>query len=785
MTDQDPPEVEQIRGDAGESPAGSGLAANARRPDPVMAPDVAREVACRDGIDPDRFAAAAADLVAVGETGPERLCETLRAYLPGADVEMVRRAWRFAAAAHHGQQRKGGGPYFTHPIAVAERVLRLRLDESSVCAGLLHDVVEDCDVKLEQIRARFSDDIAHIVDGVTKLDKIPFARSEEKQAENFRKMLVAMSKDIRVLLIKLCDRLHNMATLDAMTPAKQKRIAVETIEIYAPLANRLGIGWMKIELEDLCFRHLEPAGYADLKRAVGERKVQREAYIHSVVELLCRDLFAADLHDAAVSGRSKHLYGIWRKMQESNVPYERIHDAQAFRVLTENTEQCYRALGVVHSSFTPIPGRFKDYIALPKPNNYQSLHTTVLGPDNKPVEVQIRTHEMHRIAENGVAAHWRYKERGAAVRPRDEARFTWLKQLLELSKEAPDSDEFLENMRVDLFADEVYTFTPAGDVKVFPRGATPVDFAYSVHTRVGETTVGAKINGQIVSLDRQLRNGDIIDIMTRSDSRPSKGWLTFVRTSRAKTKIRNYVRAAERAHAHDLGRDRLEKALRKHKISVSRAERNERLPATLSQFRSQTFDELLIGIGYGKIEPRPVVEHLFPETAPVLKTPVVAEDTTTKRNRKTKRGDEAEIVIDGIEDVLVRFARCCAPVPGDDVVGFVTRGRGITVHQRLCARALDSDPLRRIDVNWTRQQGGTARVTVRVHSGNGPGMLEKMSSRFREAGVNIRSVKANLVDKLSAVSTFELEVDDRAQLERVIADLRGLDFVHRVDRLGG
>ncbi|MCB9740813.1 MAG: bifunctional (p)ppGpp synthetase/guanosine-3',5'-bis(diphosphate) 3'-pyrophosphohydrolase [Deltaproteobacteria bacterium] len=742
-----------------------------------------RELAARERIKSDRLEAAVADLAAVGEHGPDRLVDILRSYLPTGDFEMVRRAWRFAAAAHHGQRRKGGGPYFVHPIAVAELVLRLRLDEASVCAGLLHDVVEDCDVTLAEIRERFSDDIAHIVDGVTKLDKIPFARSEEKQAENFRKMLVAMSKDIRVLLIKLCDRLHNMSTLEAMSAPKQKRIAAETMEIYAPLANRLGIGWMKTELEDLCFRYLEPDDYTALKHAVGERKVEREAYIASVVDLLRSELAAADLSDAAVSGRPKHLHGIWRKMQRAGVPYERIHDAQAFRVLTDNTEQCYRALGVVHSRFTPIPGRFKDYIALPKANNYQSLHTTVLGPDNKPIEVQIRTHDMHRIAENGVAAHWRYKERGAAVRPRDEARFTWLKQLLELSKEAPDSDEFLENMRVDLFADEVYTFTPAGDVKVFPRGATPVDFAYAVHTRVGETAVGAKVNGHIVSLDSALRNGDIVDIMTRSDSRPNKGWLSFVRTSRAKTKIRNFVRAAERAQAQELGADRLEKALRRHKISLTRAERHDKLAATLSQFRCQTWEELLIGIGYGKIDARGVVEHLYPETKPAEK-PKEADTVAPKRSRKRSE-DDAAIVIDGIEDILVRFARCCSPVPGDDVVGFVTRGRGITVHQRHCPRALDSDPMRRLDIAWNRDRGGQARVTVRVHTGNGPGMLEKMSSRFREAGVNIRSVQAKMHGPLSAVSTFEVEVASREQLDRVILDLKRLDFVHKVDRIGG
>ena len=754
---------------------------NERNEASALSVEADRARLARDGIDRDRLVAAIDDLVSVGEVGgPELLVEELRSYLPSADVEMVRRAWRFGAAAHHGQKRKGGGPYYTHPIAVARLLLRLRLDEASVCAGLLHDVVEDCGVKLEEIRARFSDDIAHIVDGVTKLDKIPFTRSEEKQAENFRKMLVAMAKDIRVLLLKLADRLHNMSTLDAMTPPKQKRIASETLDIYAPLANRLGIGWMKVELEDLCLRYLEPEAYASLKKSVGERKVAREAYVARVVEVLRGEMAAAELTSAAVTGRPKHLYGIWRKMKASHVEFESVHDVTAFRVEVDSLEQCYRALGVVHSRFLPIPGRFKDYIALPKPNNYQSLHTTVIGPDNRPIEVQIRTHEMHRIAEMGVAAHWRYKERGAAIRPRDEARFGWLKQLLELNKEAPDADEFLENMRTDLFADEVYTFTPAGDVKAFPRGSTPLDFAYSVHTRVGETTVGARVNGNMVSLDTQLRNGDIIEIITRSDAKPSKGWLQFVRTGRAKSKIRNFIRAAERAQALDLGRDRLEKALRKHKISLARADKHEKLQACVAHFRLQTAEELWIAIGYGKVAAASVVEQLYTETRKVE----VVKPPPAKRARKGAT-DDAGIVIDGISDVLVRFPRCCAPVPGDDVVGFVTRGRGLTVHQRTCPRALDSDPMRRVEVSWNHDRGGSARVTVRVESGNAPGMLEKMSSRFGEAGVNIRGVQAKLIDKLNAVTTFELEVSDRDQLDRVIRDLRGLAFVRRVDRMGG
>ncbi len=736
----------------------------------------------RDGVDRERLVAAIHDLVAVGEIGgPEPLIEELRSYLPGADAELVRRAFRFAAAAHHGQKRQDGQPYFVHPIAVARVLLRLRLDEASICAGLMHDVVEDCGVLRTEIAQRFSEDIAHIVDGVTKLDKLTFARSEEKQAENIRKMLVAMARDIRVLLIKLADRLHNMSTLDAMTPVKQKRIAAETLDIYAPLANRLGIGWMKADLEDLCFRYLEPDSYESLRVQVGEKRAERELYVGRVVQLLKGELIAAELPTAQVSGRPKHFYGIWRKMQKSGGNIANVHDLTAFRIMVDSTEHCYRALGVVHGRFLPIPGRFKDYIALPKANNYRSLHTTVIGPDNRPVEVQIRTHEMHRFAEMGVAAHWRYKERGAAIRPRDEASFFWLKQLLELTREAPDADEFLDNVRADLFGDEVYTFTPAGDVRALARGSTPVDFAYSVHTRVGETTVGAKVNGHMVPLDTQLRNGDIVEIITRSDAHPSVSWLQFVRTSRAKSKIRNHVRAAERQQALEVGRSRVEKALRKHKISFARLERAETLPAAISHFRQQTIDELLIAVGYGKTGALAVVYQVFPETRP--REPQKSDDAP-KRSRKPAT-EAAAIVIDGIEDVLVRYPRCCAPVPGDDVVGYVTRGRGLTIHQRTCPRALDSDPMRRVDVAWNRERGGSARVTVRVETGNGPGMLEKMSSRFGEHGVNIRGVHAKVHDKMRATTTFECEVRDRDQLERVIRDLRGLPFVQRVDRIGG
>ena len=516
----------------------------------VVAPAVTMSVISKPTGDADsELPIAAADALA----SADQLIETLSAYLPACDAALVRRAYDFAQLHHTGQTRKSGEPYFAHPVAVAGLALKLRLDDASVCAGLLHDVVEDTPVTVADIEREFGVEIAEIVDGVTKLDKIEFTHKEDKQAENFRKMIVAMSRDIRVLLIKLADRLHNMQTLAHMRPDQQKRISRETIEIYAPLANRLGINWMKSQLEDLCFRYLYPEDYQSLKQKVGQAKSEREAHIARVVRRLQVLVAEAGLPQALVSGRPKHLFGIYRKMQRQDLPYEQIYDAQGFRVIVETVEECYRALGVVHTHFTPIPGRFKDYIALAKDNNYQSLHTAVMGPDNLQVEIQIRTVDMNRIADYGVAAHWRYKESGRALSIRDEKRFTWLKQLLEWNHAVSDNDEFLDNMKIDLFADEVYTFTPLGEVKIYPRGATPVDFAYSVHTRVGERATGAKVNGVMVPLSYRLRNGDTVEILTRSDGRPSQDWLEFVATARAKTKIRNYIRAEQRKRALGVG----------------------------------------------------------------------------------------------------------------------------------------------------------------------------------------------------------------------------------------
>ncbi len=721
-----------------------------------------------------------AELARWGVPTAEDVVAEMGTYLPDADGDLVRRAYDFAANKHFGQKRKSGEPYFGHPVQVARLIMKLRLDEASVCAGLLHDVVEDCDVSLEEITEAFNEDIGHIVDGVTKLDKIPFTRREQKQAENFRKMLVAMSKDIRVLLIKLADRLHNMATLEHMRADKQKRIAVETIEIYAPLANRLGINWMKSLLEDYCFKYLYPADHAALKEKVGRKERERQAYIDNVVALLDAEMSGAGLPDAHIYGRSKHLFSIYRKMQRQGLPYDQIYDAQGFRVLIDSVEQCYQSLGVVHNRFTPIPGRFKDYIALTKANNYQSLHTSVMGPENRQIEIQIRTREMHQIAENGVAAHWRYKEQSAPLKAKDEQRFLWLRELIELNDTVTDNDEFLENMRIDLFNDEVYAFTPAGDVKVFPRDATPVDFAYSIHSKVGEHALGARINGVMVTLNTHIKNGDVVEILTRSDARPNQDWLEFVVTARAKTRIRAYIRAEQRARAMQVGEDLLEKAFRRQKYSMTRVKKHDGFAKTLSHFRCQTLPELNILVGYGKTNASDIVEHLLPEARG--KEP--EEEVEVKRPRRRRDG-QAGIVVDGINDVVVRMAKCCSPVPGDDIVGFVTRGRGITVHVRNCPRAIDSDPMRQIDCDWDVSRGSAATVMVRVHTGNSPGMLAEMTEKFHIVGVNILQAHCRATHANRAVNEFELEVTDRAQLEQVLEALGRLDFVHRVERVRG
>ncbi|HEY8077091.1 MAG TPA: bifunctional (p)ppGpp synthetase/guanosine-3',5'-bis(diphosphate) 3'-pyrophosphohydrolase, partial [Labilithrix sp.] len=537
----------------------------------------------------------------------------MRAYQPAADAELIKRAYEYSAKAHDGQMRKSGDPYFIHPASVAGIITELRLDTASVCAGLLHDVVEDTLATTKDLEREFGGEIASLVDGVTKLGKINFTSKEDRQAENFRKMVVAMARDIRVLLIKLCDRVDNMRTLEHMKPEAQERIARETLEIYAPLANRLGIQAFKSELEDLSFRWLEPDTFRDIEQAIAKTKKERDKYISDVSKTLSSRLaeqgFAAD-----VSGRAKHIYSIWRKMKANETSIDQIHDIIAFRVAVESVSDCYAALGVIHSKWTPVPGRFKDYIALPKPNMYQSLHTTVIGPGRERIEIQIRTHEMHRVAERGIAAHWKYKEKhGGGIAETDAQKFGWLRQLMEWQKDLKDPAEFLEGVKVDLFQDEVYVFTPKGEVRVFPRGSTPVDFAFAIHSQLGEHITGARVNGKLEPLRYKLRNGDVVDVVTSQTQQPSKDWLDFVVTTRARAKIRNFLRSEQREKSLRLGRELLEREFQKASVSLSKFLKNEpELRKVLETLALGNIDELLIAIGYGKVDPKDVLDVVAP-----------------------------------------------------------------------------------------------------------------------------------------------------------------------------
>ncbi|MDW8361750.1 MAG: bifunctional (p)ppGpp synthetase/guanosine-3',5'-bis(diphosphate) 3'-pyrophosphohydrolase [Myxococcales bacterium] len=709
------------------------------------------------------------------------MLDRVRSYQPRLDDESIRRAYRYAERMHLGQLRKSGEPYFTHPLAVAGIIAEMRLDATSVCAALLHDVLEDTAATEEELVRLFGREVAFLVDGVTKLGRYNFANKEDQQAESFRKMLVAMARDIRVLLVKLADRLDNMRTLDAMSPDAQERIARETLEIYAPLAGRLGIQWIKAELEDLSFRHLHPEAYRDLRAQLKKQARDRERYIADVSRrlhaMLAERGFAVEVH-----GRVKHLYSVWRKMRDKGLELDQIHDLVAFRVIVEDVADCYAALGVVHAQWTPVPGRFKDYVALAKPNLYQSLHTTVLGPGHRRIEIQIRTREMHRTAEYGVAAHWRYKERSGGLDPRDAARFAWLRQLMEFQKEVPDPAEFLETIKGDLVADEVYVFTPRGDVKILPRNATPVDFAYAVHSEVGHHCAGARVNGVMVPLRHVLRNGDVVEILTNTAQHPSKDWLEFVVSSRARSRIRQYVRAEERRRSIELGRDLVEREMHRRDLSLQRWLKNGEPGPVLSRFRVQSVEELFALVGIGKLGAQDVVAAIAPpDDTEARETfrPSLIERTV----RKVTGRDGDAIVIDGHDDVLVRFARCCNPVPGDLVTGWITRGRGVTVHRRGCARAMELDPERRIEVSWGSAPQVALPVQLRVTTADRPGILANVSAAFTQCGVNISEATCRTSPEGRAVNLFQFTVGNLKKLREVMRAVQRVDGVYEVERV--
>ena len=708
------------------------------------------------------------------------ILEKVKGYHPRADTDLINKAYVYASRMHDGQSRKSGDAYFTHPVSVADIIADMRLDASSVCAALLHDVVEDCEASVPDIETVFGEEVAFLVDGVTKLGKVNFASREDRQAESFRKMLVAMARDIRVLLVKLADRLDNMRTLEHMSESSQERIARETLEIYAPLAGRLGIQWLKAELEDLSFKHLEPEAYAVLDEQVKAVAKNTDAYMAEVTSKLKKMLVTRGF-SVEISGRRKHLYSLHRKMKSSGIGFEQVHDFVAFRVITESVADCYATLGVIHSDWTPVPGRFKDYIALPKSNMYQSLHTTVIGPASRRVEIQIRTHEMHRTADYGIAAHWQYKEHTGGIDPKDAARFVWLRQLLEFQKDVADPEEFYESVKVDLFPEDVYVFTPKGDVKTLPRGATPVDFAYAVHSEVGHRCSGARVNGAIVPLRHKLQNGDVVEVMTSKNHHPSKDWLEFVITSRARGRIRVYLRTEERKHAVKLGKELLEKELRKNEMSLSRFLKSKRAKEVLSRFHAGTEDELYARIGIGKLALPTVMEEVIPgeDTERDSLRPGFFERTV---QRVAGDADGAGIRIEGMDNMVVRFAQCCNPVPGDPVTGWITRGRGVSVHRRGCPRVLELDSERRVQVSWADDIDVDLPVSLRVMTDDRAGMLASVSSVFSSNGISISEASCLSKDG-RAENMFHFRIRDIDRLREVmrgVAKLKGVIDVERV-----
>ena len=729
-----------------------------------------------------------------GETEPQTvddLLEIIRAYSPNSDLESVRKAYEFSEKAHSGQIRRSGDPYILHPLGVAAILAELKLDISTIITALLHDTVEDTQVTLEQIEKGFGPTVARLVDGVTKISLMKFRNTHEKQGENIRKMIVAMGKDVRVVLVKLADRLHNMRTLNHMPPDKQSRIAMETLDIYAPLASRLGINAIKIELEDLSFRYAYPEAYYSLVQKVARKKREREKYIDDVKKMLSGELEKKTRIKFEVQGRPKHLWSIFRKMQSRSIDYEQVYDVLAFRVNVNSMAECYEVLGLVHSLWKPVPGRFKDFIAMPKNNNYQSLHTTVIGPQAERIEIQIRTFEMHLVAERGIAAHWTYKEGGDEpdIDMDSLNKFNGLRELIKEHQTADSADEFLENIKSDLFDSDIYVFTPKGDVKEFPEGATPIDFAYSVHTDVGNSIVAARINGKIVSLKYRLQNGDTVEVITSKTQTPSKDWLKSCVTTKAKSKIRAFVRTEARKRAFELGKEMLEKALRKSGNSLQRAFEKPEFAKFARDNGCNSGEDLLVRVGYGAVTPQDVIKGLAIAT-PADEKEVVKEEAgyVTKAFQAAvgrKRQTASLITVDGMSDVLVRFARCCNPIPGDSILGFITLGRGIVIHRADCPKAFELEQDRRIDVEWSGSQAPeTGRtVTVRVVSHDTAGLLKEMTEVFSTHGINILNAQARTTKDLKAICTFDVSVRNTQQLAEVMSALSKLKGVMGVTRI--
>ena len=715
------------------------------------------------------------------EISVDELVRRAEAYLPSADFVILRKAYEFARQCHAGQKRSSGENYFVHPANVAATLIKLRMDLDSIIAGLLHDVVEDCDIAPEVIAKEFSPEIGQIVTGLTKISRINFKTKEESQAENFRKMVVAMAKDLRVIIVKLADRMHNMRTLQYVSDEKQKAKAQETLDIYVPLANRLGINSVKAELEDLCLRFMKPEIYYRLAEKVAMKKAEREKYIRDVVEIIKEKLLEYSLN-AEVKGRPKHFYSIYKKMIARGVDFDQIQDILAFRIIVGNITECYKGLGIIHSSFTPVPGRFKDYIAIPKVNSYQSLHTTVMGPQTERIEIQIRTQEMDEVAETGVAAHWKYKE-GLG---KTKKRLDWVEELLEFNQNIDGRTELMDVVKNDLEADGVFIFTPKGEVVELRHGATPLDFAYAVHTEVGHHCVGAKVNGKMVPLRHRLKSGDLVEIITSRSQTPSKDWLNIVKSTRAKSKIKQWLLKVEREKNKELGQEILEKALRFFSTSLKALRKKGEMNVVLQELNINSEDDLFVYIGSGKFSSRQVIK-LIPslEKKPVEEQIEEIDSYSKKLSQSAKRKTNKDnaVIVDGMSDVVVRMARCCNPIPGDPIVGYVTRGRGITVHTKNCTR-IDTCVLgRNIDVAWNPDFDFKHPVNIRIITHDKPGMLTQISKTINNTEINIKTAIAKSLPDRKASFIFEIEVRDYRELLKVIGHIEALEEVISVSRV--
>jgi guanosine-3',5'-bis(diphosphate) 3'-pyrophosphohydrolase len=710
------------------------------------------------------------------------LTKAVSTYRPNDDLEIIRRAYDFSLQNHTGQSRASGEPYVVHPLEVAMILADMKMDANAIAAGLLHDCVEDTSVTIVDVRKEFGEQVAHLVEGVTKISKIDFATREERQAENLRKMMLAMVDDVRVVLIKLADRLHNMRTLDALPPDRREKIARETLEIYGPIAHRLGMGKIRGELEDLAFRYVDPIAYQQVHDEVEQRRKKGEEFLQQIVGLI-RDKLKENGIEARVESRIKRLFSIWQKLQRQRISVDQTYDLFAIRIITSSVNDCYAVLGMIHNQWRPVPGRIKDFIAMPRPNLYQSLHTTVIAENGNAFEVQIRTEDMHRMAEEGIAAHWKYKD--GPISAKDEQRLSWLRQLVEWQRDISDPDEFLTTLKVDLYPEEVYTFTPKGKVVSLPRDSTPIDFAYAVHTEVGHACVGARVNGRMVPIRHKLRSGDIVEIVTQTGHKPSRDWLSLVKSTRARQKIRHWLNIHQRERAIEIGEKLIEKEARKYRVTLKdiKTADYQRVASDMGLGKP---DDLMAAIGYGKYSARQILARLAPASSQNSAHPEEDASSISSVVRRVFGGDTSAILVKGHDDLLVYRARCCNPIKGEDVVGYITRGKGVAVHSKSCPNVLNLmyEAERRIDVDWARKEvaAGSYAVKLTLFTDDRPGMMKQITAIISDENTNIRNMSARTGDRQANIDVT-IDIEDLKHLERILAGLRKIPGVHDVQRV--